>query len=183
MEINYKFCAFVDILGFKNKMSNFDDALNYYKQYFSAYESFDKSHDKLLESVRETLEVSTGDSIEEKVESVVFSDSIILISSNWKAFLFRLSNISSLFMSYGFVFRGGIGFGKHYSEFDSNKTYIVSEGLVQAVEIESNFSVYPRIVISQIALEEVLKSAKSLYDVNNMFIQNEDNMWFINPFF
>lgn len=97
--------------------------------------------------------------------------------------MFRVSDVTSYLLSVGFLFRGGIGYGKHYSDIQLGNTYIVSEGLVQAAEIESKISNYPRIVISQQALLEITKQMKSLFDLNNMLIQSEDNLWFINPFF
>ena len=34
MCIENRYCAFIDILGFKNKMKNFEDALKYDQSYF-----------------------------------------------------------------------------------------------------------------------------------------------------
>ena len=90
-----------------------------------------------------------------------------------------MSNLLGL----GFLFRGGMGYGKHYSDIKPGHTYIVSEGLVQAVEIESHISSYPRIVISEPALKQILNQMNSLYDLNNILIQSDDNFWFLNPFF
>lgn len=185
MSCNKQFCVFIDILGFKNKMNNFEDALKYYKQFFAMYEAFDKSHDSMLSSVSDVLQSDSPEIEKSKVSvgNIVFSDSILLYSADWKALLFRVSNVMSWLLSLGFFFRGGVGYGKHYSDIQLGQVHIVSEGLVQAVEIESKKSNYPRIVISQQALDEILVQMSSLYDLNNMLIQSEDNMWFINPFF
>ena len=40
MEIENKFCAFIDILGFKNKTKNFENAVKYYKDYIRCYDLF-----------------------------------------------------------------------------------------------------------------------------------------------
>lgn len=185
MSFNEQFCVFIDILGFKNKMNNFEDALKYYKQFFAMYEACDKLHDSILNSVSDAMQ-SDFPKIETSkvsVDNMVFSDSIVLYSTDWKALLFRVSNVMSWLLSFGFFFRGGIGYGKHYTDIKLGQVHIVSEGLVQAVEIESKKSNYPRIVISQEALDEILVQMNSLYDLDNILIQSEDNLWFINPFF
>ncbi len=185
MDYNKQFCIFIDILGFKNRMKDFDDAFAYYKRFFAEFDAFDKMHSSILEEVSNTLEkdFSQNDNTSSYVEKIIFSDSIILCSTDWKALLFRAANVMSSLLSSGFLFRGGVGYGKHYSDIKLGHTYIVSEGLVQAVEIENKVSIYPRIVISEPALKQIADEMNSLYDLNNMLIQSEDNMWFINPFF
>ena len=37
MNYNEQFCAFIDILGFKNQMRNFENALEFYKDFFNEY--------------------------------------------------------------------------------------------------------------------------------------------------
>lgn len=185
MCFNKQFCVFIDILGFKNKINNFEEALKYYKQFFTMYEAFDKLHDSILDSVSDALQndAPKKERLKVYVDNMVFSDSILLYSTDWKALLFRVSNVMSWLLSLGFFFRGGVGYGKHYSDIQLGQVHIVSEGLVQAVEIESKISNYPRIVISQQALDEIVAQMNSLYDLNNMLIQSEDNLWFVNPFF
>jgi hypothetical protein len=177
MKISQQFCAFIDILGFKNRMQNFEEALEYYLSYFNTYRLLNEMHNTLVD-VEGVNIFSDPD-----VEDIILSDSIIMHSPNWKALTFRLANIMSWLLSSGFLFRGGVGYGKQYSDIDIGKTCIVSEGLIQAVEIESKVSKYPRIVISQSALSEMLRQADSPFDLKNMMIQSEDNLWFINPFF
>ena len=117
------------------------------------------------------------------MDDLIFSDSIIMYSEDWKALLFKVANVMSILLSKEFLFRGGIGYGKYYSDIKLGHTYIVSEGLVQASEIESKISKYPRIVLSEPALNQIRNQMDSLYDLNNLLIQDEDNYWFINPFF
>lgn len=81
------------------------------------------------------------------------------------------------------MFRGGIGYGKYFSNITSQDIQIVSEGLVQAYEVESNVAKYPRIVLHESALNTILDSVSSIWDLDHMLIQSEDNLWFINPFF
>ena len=172
MNYDKQFCVFIDILGFKNRMKNFDDAFVYYKQFFAAFDAFDKMHSDILRKVSDALhdDFSQNDDLSSYVGNIVFSDSIIFYSTDWKALLFRTANVMSNLLGLGFLFRGGMGYGKHYSDIKPGHTYIVSEGLVQAVEIESHISNYPRIVISEPALKPILNQMNSLYDLNNILV-------------
>lgn len=181
MCVENKYCAFIDILGFKNKMKNFEDALQYYQTYFSAYRGLERMHDEMVKAVQAALPGQQEDS--SSVQSYCFSDSIILSSSDWKTLFFRICNTMSFMLSFGFVFRGGIGYGKHFCDTTDRDFYVVSEGLVSAVKVESSVARYPRIVLHESALNAVVDSAKSAWDLRNMLIQSEDDLWFINPFF
>ena len=184
MDNSKQFCIFIDILGFKNKMKNFEDALTYYKRFFAAFDAFDRMHNSTVKEISNALNQNfSQDNSSSSIGNITFSDSIIFYSTDWKALLFRAANVMSFLLSSGFLFRGGVGYGKHYSDIQPRHTYIVSEGLVQAVEIESKISIYPRIVISESALKQILNEMEALCDLNNILIQSEDNLWFINPFF
>lgn len=49
MEFEKRFCAFIDILGFKEKTKNFEDAVNYYKDYIRSYHGFTEYNKKIWE--------------------------------------------------------------------------------------------------------------------------------------
>ena len=178
MCIENKYCAFIDILGFKDRVKNFESALRYYQAYFAIYHSLEEMHDQLVKTVQSTLPEQKEDST---VQNCCFSDSIILSSSDWKSLLFRICNIMSFMLSLKFIFRGGIGYGRHFSNTTDSNFYVVSEGLVSAVEIENSVAKYPRIVLHKSALDAITNSAESSQDLNHMLIQSEDNLWFINP--
>lgn len=184
MEIDMEYCAFIDILGFKNKMLNFEEALKYYESFFSVYEAFSKMHDSMIAGISDAAkELLRNERPKSVVNKYIFSDSIILSSPDWKDLLFRIAHVMSWLLSSGFLFRGGIGYGKHSSNTQSDRMYIVSEGLVQAVEIEGKVANYPRIVVSQATMDSITGQLGSLYDLNHLLIQSEDDLWFINPFF
>ncbi len=182
--VENKFCAFIDILGFKNKMLNFQEALNYYQNYFDSYKAFASAHQSLCEAITASLNSGTEAScFNSTVSNYTFSDSVILVSADFKALLFKIANVMSFMLDSGFLFRGGIGYGKHYENFESNNMQMVSEGLVFAVETEGKIAKYPRIVLHESAMDKICDSLDSLYELNNILIQGEDDFWFINPFF
>lgn len=60
----------------------------------------------------------------------------------------------------------------------------MSEALVEAVTIESQISNFPRIVISTKAFDAILSNNEIEYhNIAHYFIQDKNNLWFINPFF
>ena len=174
-----KFCAFIDILGFKNKIAeDYEEAKLFYQKCMS----FLKSTDTMLLEMRKQEPLLN--SKQSDVEFAIFSDSVIIYGKDFNDLLFRLSNITSWLNSYGFFFRGGIGYGKHFSDISPTNYLIVSEGLVQAATIESKKAIYPRIVIDEIALNAILSDSNVKYHtLSHYFIQDYNNLWFINPLF
>ncbi|NDV80261.1 hypothetical protein D0T57_15055 [Dysgonomonas sp. 511] len=118
------------------------------------------------------------------MEFAIFSDSIIMYGSDFQDLLFRLSNLISWVNSFGILFRGGVGYGNHFSEISDKNYLIVSEGLVQAATIEQKIAIYPRIVIHKSVLNAIL-SIKDInyFTISHYLVQGQDNLWFINPFF
>ncbi|MHB9925924.1 hypothetical protein [Clostridium botulinum] len=117
----------------------------------------------------------------------MFSDSIIISSSNLKDILDEIAQLTAWLLSLGFLFRGGIGYGKFCEMSGSKDILLVSEGLVQAVEIESKQAIYPRIMLHASVMKELqllLKNPQnSIYNFAHYIIQDESDSWFINPFF
>lgn len=99
MEFEKRFCAFIDILGFKEKTKNFEDAVNYYKDYIRSYHGFTEYNKKIWEAVSESLNQENNST---EVEEIIFSDSIILYSIDWSKLLERVAAVMALLMEAGF---------------------------------------------------------------------------------
>lgn len=180
MEYEEKFCAFIDILGFKKLMeSGFDKAVDFYESYMSHFKAMSAANNDIQDQINHALAQKNINDL----EYYIFSDSIIVISKKWDVFFWHIANICSWMLEKGFLFRGGVGFGKIYNKCKFPDVKMVSEGLVQAATIEAEYSIYPRIVLSKIALEEILKHVTNIYQVHQLFVQCEDNYWCLNPFF
>ena len=81
MNYDKQFCVFIDILGFKNRMKNFDDVFVYYKKFFAAFDTFDKMHSDILQEVSDVLH----DDLSQNDNLLPFALSV-----------YRLMNISSI---------------------------------------------------------------------------------------
>lgn len=174
MEYENKFCAFIDILGFKNLMlEGFDKAVQFYDRYMAYFNFMAKLDENIHNQIKDGYDL----------EHYIFSDSIIITSKNWNVFCQHIANTCSWMLEQGFLFRGGIGFGKIYDHSQFPDVKMVSEGLVEAVVLESTYAKYPRVLLSENALNEILKSVTNIHQVNQLFMQCEDSRWCLNPFF
>ena len=121
MEIENKFCAFIDILGFKNKTKNFENAVKYYKDYIRCYDLFTSIDKKIFE------DINGENKKQEEIEEIIFSDSIILYSTDWLRLIQRVANVMAALLELGFWFRGGIGYGKYYGDISNSRISMVKK--------------------------------------------------------
>jgi hypothetical protein len=160
-KIENKYVAFCDILGFSNSVINeFDKVIAIYKDFRNEIDKYDFF--KLKISIY-------SDSI------LIMSDDIIEITKAVQILLWRA-------LSYGWIIRGGIAYGKHWKESDENNLFIVSEALVKAVNIEKTIK-HPIIVISdEIDLGLEYWQLGFEYSVFDLPIINYNNQNIVNPF-
>lgn len=135
--------AYLDFLGAKNLMKKNDDKfLNDLNAiYFEAINEIDL-----------TNEINQKD-----IYTKIFSDNILLaieIEKNDKNENAKIEKIAQLTgylydraLSYGYLLRGAITKGKFYK--DNNDIFVYGKALIDAVEIEENLAIYPRIVIDK----------------------------------
>jgi hypothetical protein len=115
--VDHKYVAFLDVLGFSNMVTNkFEQTLEIYE--------------KLIDAMRMHEIVDTGVSLQ------IYSDSILLVSDNLASILQAAGLVQFTTLFEGFLVRGGIGYGKHVSVQNGAHTYVVSEALINAVNVE-----------------------------------------------
>jgi hypothetical protein len=115
--VDHKYVAFLDVLGFSNMVTDkFDQTLEIYE--------------KLIDAMRMHEIVDTGVSLQ------IYSDSILLISDSLSSILQIAGMVQFTTLFEGFLVRGGIGYGKHVSVQNGSHTYVVSEALINAVNVE-----------------------------------------------
>lgn len=126
--IKNKYVAFCDILGFSNSVLNdFEQTLYIYRE--------------LKDSVKNVI----GDDV---VSVRVYSDSIIIIGDDLYPVINTARTACWLCLLKDLIIRGGIAYGKYWEEKDGENFYIVSEGLIKAVQIEKSIK-HPIIAISE----------------------------------
>jgi len=125
--ITNKYVAFCDILGFS------DSVLNEIEQTLEIYK-------ELKDTVKDVI----GD---DDVKVRVYSDSIIIIGDELYPVINTARTACWLCLLKDLIMRGGIAYGKYWEEKDGENLYIVSEGLIKAVQIEKTIK-HPIIAIS-----------------------------------
>ena len=181
---NY-FSAFIDILGFSNMIENdIEQALEFYNNFFSVVNASSMMHKTMTNHIGETIKERKVENTIQHIEFSSFSDSIIFSSKEHQGFLWSIATIISYIISSGFLVRGGIGYGLHYEKISNGSHYIVSKAFLDAVKLESNIAKFPRILIHKDALNVILNDeAFNKFYLLHFIIQDEDNHWFLNPFF
>lgn len=127
MDVENKYVAFCDILGFSDAVTNrFDEVIELYA--------------KFKEKLAGYPELSL-------LKTSIYSDSIIIVGDR----LIDVAKTVQILLWHtllnGWIIRGGIGYGKHWLQSDENNLLVVSQALVNAVNIEKAIKI-PVIAIS-----------------------------------
>ena len=123
------YVAFVDILGFgKQVKDNYYHILNVY--------------DEIINRIRR------DEDWREDTLLRIFSDSLILSSKNIGKVISAVNLIHMLTLFDNCLIRGGIGYGNHIEVSDIGNLYVVSQALVQAVEVEKSIK-YPCVALHE----------------------------------
>jgi hypothetical protein len=189
MKTENKFCAFIDVLGFKKIIEKWDIAENYYKTLVMKIFPFASS---LLGNIRKTsLKFEDNENSNQYPFDLtwrIFSDSIIVMSSNPLDLVQTAGNVQYYSFMNGYWTRGGFAFGRHKELSQGPNFFVVSEALSAAYTTESEISKDPRIVIHNSAIEGIEKAFynrggdKLMPIESNWLVQSSDDLWFINPF-
>lgn len=171
---------------------------NYYLAYFDVlgYKAFfqedDSDHEKFLKDILGTLDyvksrVGEYSGFSSRIGLRVYSDNFLLyikeegqdiVHEDFNALMALVSVVALIQMKilaqYRILLRGGITKGEFYV----NDNIIFGNGLIQAVEIESQKAIYPRVVIDVDRF--CLKNYDSLW--KTLIKKDDDNMYFVDYF-
>lgn len=138
------YCAFLDILGYKDKL---------YLFFQNKYNLF-----KRIERAMSKARIICDKNYYNEMKTYIFSDSIIITApktdSNLNFLINYISTLVAWFSYEGLLIRGGISSGKLFE--DPNINFLASEGLVKAYQLEQQ-AVYPMIVIDEDLISKKLE--------------------------
>jgi hypothetical protein len=162
LEFDNVYCAFLDILGYKNKSEDF------FQNRFNLYGRIERA----LESTKNTIEISTFFIDFEEIDISFFSDSIIIVSPQEKNNLYNILHYSRVLSANlgfeGLFIRGGIASGKHLkTNTKTGSEFLASEALQKAYSLECKSAINPRILIEPSLLNNATTSVKELVLVEN----------------
>ncbi len=196
MESENRIVCFIDILGFKEIIKQFEESqdISIIKHIQDAFNEallsmigfYNKDYSKTNNI--ENVDVET---LKSEFYFKTFSDNIIFtlkFSKTDKSFWGRLSLILSFAHSFqqtmhraGIYIRGGISYGSFYND----ENIIFSQALVESYEIENTQAIYPRIVLHKSIKAQLVHLGKLLYNRFNfddlLYIDGKNEL-FITPF-
>jgi hypothetical protein len=177
------FVAFIDVLGFKNILNDWDRAVRFYE----TVKSIARWQRDATSSILSQLHSQGLGRIPEGTLKII-SDSIILAHPNAEQIIFRVLQISGMLLDFGVVARGCIAYGRHLEDLEGGDFAVVSEALSRAYVAEQQRANFPRILLH----ESILKTIKEqwltgdgryhLMRMGKVFAQGEDNEWFLDPY-
>lgn len=178
-----EYCCFLDILGFKQMLEDFDSSAKLYKLLVDEI----ITNDALLKAIAPSHEELFG-SKAPQVSFRVLSDSIVITSKSWPMVLAFAKQFQGFLFGHGVLVRGGIGFGRHAEFSRAVGVAIVSEALSRAYVAESKLAIYPRIIFDISALQAISDSLKFISIapfMNNRFdfVMDDLGTWFLNIVF
>ena len=150
----YKFedyyCAFLDMLGYKEKMNLF------FQNKFNLY-------GRVQRAMRGAGVEPTPQETPDGIVTRIFSDSIILTAKksevHIEVMLNYVAQLTAWFGYEGLFLRGGISCGKLLEDFgyEEGFSFLASEGLVKAYQMETQ-AIYPMIVVDNDIVSHIDKS-------------------------
>lgn len=156
------YCAFLDILGYKNKSEEF------FQNKFNLFGRVERA----LKNSQEIINISSMIIDLRDIEMDFFSDSIIITAlkkNNTFGKILHLITVLSAHLSFeGLFVRGGISEGKHFiTETSSGSKFLSSEALQNAYLLESKKAVNPRVLIDPSLVKESNSTEKNFIIVEN----------------
>ena len=167
----YKFdqyyCAFLDILGYKEKLNQF------FENKYNLYERFKRAMNSAGAEI--------GKEYPSGINTYAFSDSIIITAPQKENNLILLIDYVSAIVAYlsyeGLFIRGGISSGKLME--DREIPFLASEGLVKAYELEKQ-AIYPMIVVDKELIKNNLVPNNQIFKILKKYIIKNENRYIVN---
>jgi hypothetical protein len=179
LEYDYRFCCFIDILGFKNHINELE---------INDKPNMDKveSIHIALKKIKEIGENSQVGSQDCKISQ--FSDNIVISFSYYErgqflSLLLSILHIQLELVQMGFLIRGGISIERL---FHSNE-FVFGKALVKAYELESKQAKYPRIILNDDAIEIAKEFGEHNPKQEEKYIRqlakkDDDGQWYLDYF-
>lgn len=155
-EFKEYYCAFLDILGYKDKLELF---------FQNKYNLYGR-----IKRAMFNAEVKCGKDYPDGMGTYIFSDSIIITlktDSDSNLLINYISTLVAWFSYEGLFIRGGISSGKLFE--DPNINFLASEGLVKAYQLEQK-AVYPMVVIDEDLISQVIEKKLIVKNANKYIV-------------
>lgn len=157
-----KYVAFCDVLGFSHAVENdFNQTIQVYKAFQQRMSDWP---------------------FPERVDVSIYSDSILLVCDDLPPLLYAVQSLWFATLTYDWMIRGGIAYGKYWEDRSNGNLFVVSDALVRAVRIESTVK-HPCVAVSP-EVEIPLGTWVSRFE-DGLFVApllHHDGLNVVNPF-
>ena len=180
MKYTNKLLLYIDILGFRDYISESVTNNDLLKNLFSAIE---KKPSKIQPEQYILLDI--GDLSQAEVEISHFSDTVVLTTEDsYRGLLYLLMYSIKVYyrlIKLNLYFRGSIVSG----QIIHTKDNILGHSLIKAYDLERDIANYPRVIIDESALHVIDKETKERQRFINQFIRNDhtDNQKYVHVLF
>jgi hypothetical protein len=172
-----KWCAYLDVLGFRQRLADWPNAVQYYERMNTLTARAEDFHHNFAHITKNYFK----DAQPIDIELFVFSDSVIITAENPWSLISLCRSLQFEGMTDDIWFRGAISYGEHLHRPEPRRVLMVSQALSQAYEWESTRAIFPRILIDPGYIES-LAAVTELRGMKGLLVQGEDDLWLINPF-
>ncbi|HEJ9150596.1 hypothetical protein NMF47_09660 [Serratia nevei] len=164
LELNIYFVAFIDILGFSSMVSHDCERASSEKKFLTKLNAIHNETKSLSDTI-------PGIDVKQFSDSIVLSTPYSKDTVLFQEFVEVVCKYQYHLLMKGILCRGGISYGKHFS----NKDFIFSNGLIDAYRIESTIARNPRIIVSNELIELF-----PLIVEHHMLAREHDGYYFLN---
>lgn len=183
---NYKYIAFIDILGFKEliEKKTHEELIKIYENGFTISNQISSSKNNYIEFEKEGKTICTPDISKSEVNSFLFSDSIVYWTNDnsensFKELLVVVKNTFRISFLFGLPLRGAISVGeltfRNYAPQNQNNVFIqnciVGKGLSETYVLESK-QIWSGCIISEKCIEFIEKD-KQLNIIESLLNTND----------
>lgn len=160
--IPLKYVAFCDVLGFSQAVEhNFNETILLYKQFQARMKDWP---------------------FPEHVDVSVHSDSILLVCDELAPLLHAVQTLWFATLTYDWLIRGGIAYGKYWEDRTDGNLFVVSDALVRAVRLESTVK-HPCVALSsEIEIPLGAWVTRFEHGLLNTSLLHHDGLNIVNPF-
>jgi hypothetical protein len=126
VDVQVRYVAFCDILGFSNRvLADFDGTLRVYQEFGTQMSNFSPN----------------------EVQATMYSDAILITATSLAPALVAVQHLWFLALANDLMIRGAIAKGRYWEQRQGNHLLVASDALVRAVKLEKSVGV-PAVVIA-----------------------------------
>ena len=169
MELSYKkrIVAFIDIMGFKDIVSESENNIRKLKsivealEFLKTWEVPDKWSTEFIEIEESAQKKGVHNfSTSREIRCTCFSDSVVVsvlatsdnVNEVFSTLLTNIAFIGAELISEGILIRGGMTIGNLIHEKDGT---VIGQAFIDAYELENSSAIYPRIIVSDRLIEQL----------------------------